>query len=56
MHTECWWESQKERDHEEDLGDGRRIILKWISKKYVVMWTEFIWLRTGIIDRLLWTQ
>jgi hypothetical protein len=27
MHTRLWWESQKERDHEEDLNIGQRIIL-----------------------------
>jgi hypothetical protein len=33
MHTGLWWESQKERDHYEDLGVNERIILKWISEK-----------------------
>jgi hypothetical protein len=28
-----WWESQKERDHQEDLDVGGRIILNWIVKK-----------------------
>jgi hypothetical protein len=28
MHTEFWWEMQKERDHKEGLGVSRRIILK----------------------------
>jgi hypothetical protein len=27
MHIEFWWESQKERDHLEDLDIGERIIL-----------------------------
>jgi hypothetical protein len=30
MHVGFWWESQKERDHREDLDIGRRIILEWI--------------------------
>jgi hypothetical protein len=28
-----WWESQKERDHEEDQDVGGRIILKWILER-----------------------
>jgi hypothetical protein len=31
-HTEFWWESYKERDHQEDLDVGR-IILKWVLEK-----------------------
>jgi hypothetical protein len=30
MYIEFWWESQNERDHEEDLDVGVRIILRWI--------------------------
>jgi hypothetical protein len=26
----CWWECQKERDHQEDQDVGGQIILKWI--------------------------
>jgi hypothetical protein len=33
MHIGFWWESQKERDHSEDLDVGGRIILKWILEK-----------------------
>jgi hypothetical protein len=32
MHIGFWWESQKERNHE-DLHVGGRIILKWILEK-----------------------
>jgi hypothetical protein len=32
MHTGFWWKSQKERDHEEELDVGGRI-LKWILKR-----------------------
>jgi hypothetical protein len=28
-----WWESQKERDHEEVLYIGERIILKWVLER-----------------------
>jgi hypothetical protein len=30
LHTGFWWESQKKRDHLEDLDVGGRIILEWI--------------------------
>jgi hypothetical protein len=30
MHVGFWWESQKERDHYEDLDLCGRIILRWI--------------------------
>jgi hypothetical protein len=33
MHGGLWWESQKERDHQEGLNIGGRIILKWILEK-----------------------
>jgi hypothetical protein len=33
MHTGFWWESQKKRDHYEDLEVGWRIILKLILEK-----------------------
>jgi hypothetical protein len=29
MHIGFWWESQKERDHQKDLGVFGRIILEW---------------------------
>jgi hypothetical protein len=34
MRTGFWWESQKVRDLKEDLDVDKRIILKWIFKKY----------------------
>jgi hypothetical protein len=30
MHVRFWWEGQKERDHQEDMDVGGKIILKWI--------------------------
>jgi hypothetical protein len=33
MHMGFWWGSQKERDHQEDLDVGGRIILKCILEK-----------------------
>jgi hypothetical protein len=33
MYIGFWWESQKERDHWEDLDVGGRIILEWIFER-----------------------
>jgi len=39
---------QRERDHLGDPGVGRRIILRWIFRKWVVgVWTGSSWLRIG---------
>jgi hypothetical protein len=49
-----WWESLKERDLQEDLDVGRRIILKWILERYDGMvWTALIWLRIRTSGELL---
>jgi hypothetical protein len=33
LHVDYWWESQKEREHEEDQDVGEWIILRWILKR-----------------------
>jgi hypothetical protein len=34
MPTGFWWENLRERDHFEDPGVDRRVILKWIFEKW----------------------
>jgi len=53
VHTGFWWGNLREDDHLEDLGIDRRIILKWVFKKWVGAWTGLIWLRTGTGGRLM---
>jgi hypothetical protein len=44
----------KGRDHSEDLGVDRKIILEWVLGKYgAKLWTQFIWLRIGTNGGLL---
>jgi hypothetical protein len=46
MHVGFWWESQKERDHYENLHVGGRIVLQLILvREYGVVWTGLIWLQ-----------
>jgi hypothetical protein len=53
-HIGFWWESQKERDHYEDLDLGGRIKLRWILERSDgVLWTALIWLRIGTSGGLL---
>jgi hypothetical protein len=33
MHTKFWSENLKERDHSEDLGVDRKILLEWLLGK-----------------------
>ena len=54
VYTGFWWKDLKERDNFEDAGIGRKVILKWIFKKWDVgAWTGLIWLRIGIGSRRL---
>jgi hypothetical protein len=54
VHIEFWWESQNERDHQEDLDIGGRIILKWIFERlHWVVCIVLIWLRIGTSGGLL---
>ena len=47
----------KERNHLQDLGLDRTIILKWIFKKWDgKSWTGMFWLRIGTGDRSLWMK
>jgi hypothetical protein len=50
-----WWESQKERDHQEDQDAGRQIILRYILEgQDGMVWTGSIWLHSiGISGGLL---
>jgi hypothetical protein len=57
VHTGFWWGDLREGDHLEDLGVDRRILLKWIFKKWDDgAWTGLIWLRIGTGGRLLWMR
>jgi hypothetical protein len=48
VHTRLWWGDLKERDHLEDLGIDRRVVLKCILKKWdVEVWAGLTWLMKG---------
>ena len=47
-YTEFWWRNLRERDHFVDADVDRRIILRWILRKWDVgVWTGSSWLRMG---------
>jgi hypothetical protein len=49
-----WWESPRERDHQEDQDIGGWIILELILERWdEVMWTGLVWLRIGTDGELL---
>jgi hypothetical protein len=47
-----WWGNLRKRDHLEDPGVDRRIILKCISGSGLGIWTGLIWFRTGTVGVL----
>ena len=49
MYRGYWWGTLTERDHCEDIGVDRRIILEWIFKKFngQGLWTSLMMLRIG---------
>jgi len=50
-YTGFWWGILRERNHLEDTGVDRRIILRWIFMKWDVrLWTGSRWLRIGTSD------
>jgi hypothetical protein len=54
MHVRSYWEIHKERDREEDLDAGGRIILKWILEKCDrVVLTRLTCIRIGTSGGLL---
>jgi len=54
MHTKLWLVNLKGKDHLEDIGIHRKIILEWSLEKYIgKVWTGFIWLRIWTSGRLL---
>jgi len=49
MQIGLWWKDLRERDSLENLGTDRRIIVKWVFKKWDGdAWNGLIWFRTGI--------
>ena len=46
--TVFWWGNLRERVHLGDPGEGWRIVIKWIFRKWDVgVWTGLTWFRIG---------
>jgi hypothetical protein len=46
--TDIWWGNLREKYHWGDPCVGRRIILRWIFRKWDVgIWTAMSWIRIG---------
>jgi len=57
MSTKFWSHNLKGREHSENLGINRRIILELIlGKQGGKLWTGVIWLGRGASGRQLWIQ
>jgi len=53
-YTGFWWGNMRERDHLEDPGIDKRIVLRWIFRKCDVRaWTGSSWFRIRIGGRHL---
>jgi hypothetical protein len=53
VHTGFWWGDLREGDHLGDPVVDRRIILKWIFRKWDGAWIGLSWVRIGIGGGLL---
>jgi hypothetical protein len=54
MHTRFWSKNLKGRDHPENLGEDRKIMLEQtLRKQGGNVWTGSIWLRIGTSGGLL---
>ena len=50
MYTGFWWGNLRKRDHMEEPGADRKIILRWIFREWDVgVWTGSNWLRIGTV-------
>jgi hypothetical protein len=54
VYTGFWWGILRERDHLEDPGIDRMIILRYMLREWDVrVWTGSMWLRIGTAGRQL---